>query len=489
MEPVRHRNPIRYSLQLFASCILAIGLASCGPKDTSSKDNDEDSGLRKKPIDESKWSTEEVADGGVGLFTKLALAKDGPVVAYYADKSRTGDPCTAIAKINDKETPRNGQLWDLFFSHKVDGIWQKERVSPVLWLDAAIGLDLKISPTGTPTIVTLTGESIVSDTLQYCGANDLGYFLRKGEGTWDLRTVVRNSGEAAVSGDTAISSNFGQVVGFWPALAYDSKGNAAVAYRDVHEGGLQSDDFRRADLEIALQTGYSWHAVAVDWGRSAGEYNRLVFDKKNRPVVLYHLPGDSNDFSQQGLWVARSADNGATWQKVRLFPKPVPLQPDIAVDPNDGSLYVVYYNKDSRIIYLATLVDDNAFESSDKGWTFKLFGDPLYDEGRYSSIAIDPDGRIGVAYFRCSKANETSDVRECAVSESNALVFAWREIGRDGAWTIETIEKGESSVACGQHTSLAFDGEGAAYIAYMCQYAVTKDLVEDRVRLATRKPL
>jgi hypothetical protein len=460
-------------------------LASCGSKDNSSTQNENDSGLRKKPVEENKWSVEEVADGGVGLFTKLALEKNQPVIAYYADKAQPGDPCKEANDTN----PRSMQLWDLFFAQKVGEKWQRERVRRVLWRDSPFGLDLKISPTGTPAIVTLTGDPINTPTLQYCGAHDVGYFLRNAAGTWDPKTVVRNGDEAVVTGEAAKASNFGQVVGFWPALAYDSKGNAAIAYRDVHEGGLQSDDFRRADLEMALQTGDSWRAVAVDWGRSAGEYNRLVFDNKNRPVVLYYLPGDSNDLSQQGLWVARSADGGTTWQKVRLVAKPVPLQPDIAVDPTDGSLYVVYYNKDSRMINLATL-DESAFENTSKGWTPKPIGDPQYDEGRYSSIAIDPDGRIGVAYFRCAKTNETSGDEECSVpSENNGLVFAWREIGRDGAWTTETVENGAPSVACGQHTSLAFDGEGTAYIAYMCQHAVTEDVVENRVRLAKRAPL
>jgi len=45
------------------------------------------------------------------------------------------------------------------------------------------------------------------------------------------------------------------VVGFWPALAFDQNGNAAIAYRDVHTGVLQSDDWRRADLELAFGSG------------------------------------------------------------------------------------------------------------------------------------------------------------------------------------------------------------------------------------------
>ncbi|MBN1656627.1 MAG: hypothetical protein JXA30_22840 [Deltaproteobacteria bacterium] len=482
MEPVHHRKPRTGCLHAVALLTLAVVFSNCDSGDEPPLEENEDGGLRQKPITEKRWAVEQVADGNVGLFTRLALVEDQPAVAYFAYTSRTGDPCSEIGSPN----PPLKQFWDLYYASKSQGSWRHELVTDLLVAkDTPSGLDMKTAPDGTAAIASLTGEPIGTATLRYCGANDVGYFRRSLAGDWSVQTAVRSSGEAAVTGDTAAASNHGEVVGFWPALAYDRDGNAAIAYRDVHTGVLQSDDWRRADLELAMGSAESWRAVAIDWGRSAGEYNRLVFDQENRPVVLYYIPEDNSDFSQQGLWVARSSDGGASWQKVRLFANPVPLQPDIAVDRSAGNLYIVYYNENSRIIYLATLVDDAAFESASQGWSFTPFGDNQYDEGRYSSIALDPRGRIGVAYYRCGKTNETEGV--CS-SLNNALVFAWREAGGAESWTVEVVDEGEQSGECGSYASLAFGNDGAAYIAYLCQHVVDEKL-ESRVHLAKRNPL
>lgn len=482
MEPVRHLSLMSPYRRFIGLLTLALIVASCDPKDEPSDETESDGGRRQKPIEQSHWTLEEVADGNVGLFTRLALLNDQPVIAYHAFQSRTGDPCTETG--NPDAPPK--MFSDLYYSYKSQDVWKKELVTPLLVAKGTpSGLDLKVAPDGSAAIASLTGDPIGTATLQYCGANDVGYFQRDNSGAWHEQAVVRSSNEAAVTGGTAAASNHGEVVGFWPALAYDQNGNAAIAYRDVHTGTLQGDDWKRADLELALESGGSWRAIPVDWGRSAGQYNRLIFDQENRPVVLYYIPEEDPSSPQQGLWVARSADDGATWQKVHLYAKPVPLQPDIAVDPSSGYLYVVYFNADSRIIYLATLNDDSEFESASQGWEFTPLGDTQYEEGRYSSIAIDPDGRLAVAYYRCNRANETEGV--CSPWD-NALVFAWREVGSAGYWTVEIVDQGEGSGECGTYASLAFDSEGAAYIAYLCQHLLD-DKLESRVHLAKREPL
>lgn len=481
MERAKHRNRKR----LFLKWILALALvaASCeSTDDEPSEENKDDGGLRLKPDERSRWSVEEVAEGDVGLYTKLALLDEKPVVAYHTFQSRTGDPCTETG--NPNAPPK--MFWDLYYSYKSQDSWQQELVTPLLVAKATpLGLDLKVAPDGTVAIASLTGEPIGTPTLQYCGAHDVGYFQRDDSGQWQVQTAVRLSNEAAVTGDTAAASNHGEVVGFWPALAFDQSGNAAIAYRDGHTGTLQHDDLLRADLELAIESGGGWRAVPVDWGRSAGAYNRLIFDQENRFVVLYFVSEEDRSSPQQGLWVARSADDGASWQKVRLFAKPVPLQPDIAVDPSNGNLYVVYFNADFRTIYIATLIDDSAFESASEGWEFASFGDNQYEEGRYSSIAVDPDGRVAVAYYRCNRKNETEG--DCS-PWNNGLVFAWREVGSEGSWTVELVDQGDGSGECGTYASLAFSSDGAAYIAYLCQHLVD-DKLESRVHLAKRDPL
>jgi len=455
---------------------------SCG-SDENTDDKTKDAGSRpdSSTKNEPTWTIETVATGGKGVYTRLVLDQEQPLIAFYASQSRDGGPCEEVGG----ETPPQRMFWDLYMAEKSGDRWQIETVTEVLFQGQPPGLDFSLSPDGTPVVIALTGEPIGRATNRYCGANDVGYFERRGE-QWTVQTVVAESGEAAVSGEGASASNYGEVVGYWPALSFDSQGNAAIAYQDRHSGNLQSDDWARADLELAMERNGSWNAIAVDYGQGAGEYNRMIFDDQDRPIIIYHQvePRGQTSESQEGLWATRSDDGGTTWQKVRLHPMLIPFGPDLVINPQDGSLYVIFYNASKRLPYLLTLIDDDQFESYADGWDFEQVGDKQYDEGRYSSIAIHPFGLIGVAYYRCKRVSPG----EACDSQDDALVFAWREMDEIGAWHVEVVDEGVESGTCGIYPSLAFDEDGSALISYLCQELVD-DRLDDQVRMARRKPL
>jgi hypothetical protein len=289
----------------------------------------------------------------------------------------------------------------------------------------------------------------------FCGANDAGWFTRTG-GTWSVTTAASNSGEAATG---EAGSDFGEVVGHWPALAYDRDGNAAIAYKDVHSGSIQFDDLNRADLELTWQSGGSFRHIPVDWGRSAGNFVRMVFDAENRPVILYYLPLDGPDVPRQGIWAARSSDSGTTWEKIRLLAGPTEEGPDVALDGN-GMLHVAYYHATRGQPVVVSLTDPEHFES----------------------LRPDPDGRLALTYRRCTAA--TDGVGNCNARD-DGVVFAFREAS---SWKIELVDEGESSGLCGHTPALGFEADRSPVIAYRCQALVNGE-IDNRVYLARRDPL
>jgi hypothetical protein len=365
-------------------------------------------------------------------------------------------------------------IWDMSYAEESGSGWNVELVEPLLILGNPPGLDFKVSPSGTPTIVAMTGDPVVQ--IKYCGSNDVGVYTRTSPGNWSVETAVANSGEAATG---LPASDYGYVVGHWPTLAYDQSGNPAIAYRDVHAGAMQGDDDRKADLELAWETG-GWSHIAVDPGHGAGQYSKMLFDADGEPVIVYANNIEETTDNPQGVWVTRSADAGTTWEKVRFFLGASIDGPDAVVSPDDGTLYVVYYDSHVGVPKLLTLTDDTQFTSLDGGWTSETFGSPSYDEGYNPSIAVGPQGQVAVAYYRCGLAS--GGLGNCDGTE-DALVFAWQE---GGSWESEIIDPGSTDLGtCGTYPSLAFDGDGHAVVAYQCQAMVDGGLV-DEVRFARR---
>ena len=463
-----HRSISGTARQLAVGLVVVLA-AGCGGG--SSDDEGADAYPVRPPDPSEYWTTEVVADGNVGMFVKMDITPAGtPAVVYYDTWGESDGLCVEL----DTDPPTR-VLWDLHYAERSSAEnWAVELVSRVLIVGLPPGLDFAIAPDGTPTISTVTGEPVVP--VRYCGANDVGYYRRTAPGSWSVTVAVANSGEA-VTGQPA--SDYGYVVGFWPGLAFDGSGNPAIAYRDVHAGGMQSDDNIRSDLELAWQSG-GWQAIPVDVGQGAGEYNEMIFDADDRPLIVYTNQVAESSGGDQGIHVTRSADEGASWEKVELFPGASLNGPDVTMGP-DGDVHVAYYHPIQGIPYLASLTDDEAFTSAGDGWTQSPLGDPRYDEGYDPSVAVDPEGRVAMAYYRCTPT--ANGVGNCD-AQGDGLIFAFQEYGD---WTYELVDPGEDYGQCGRYASLAFDGDGNAVIAYNCQVMVDGS-VEDQVRYAYREP-
>jgi len=431
-----------------------LALAACGGDSGASQDDTADvpDTVQSDTVGPtSPWSVAVVARGEVGRQIQAAVTPGGtPVVAAYADGGDDAGLC-------DPDTPSAGErtTWTLSYAAPDGDGWRVEEVADVLHLGPPRGFDLAVAPDGTPTIAALTGEPATLPP--YCGANDLGLYRRGADGSWAVEIAVAESDEAA-TGEPA--SDFGTVVGLWPALAFDPGGAPLLAYRDAHGGSLQGDDFTRADLEVAWGTaGGGWRHLAVDWGKGAGQLNAAAFDDEGRPVLIQYNPRDDLISSERGLWALRSDDDGVSWLRYRLFAGGVAERPSLAVDPTSGEVWVAWYDGELGLPYVARLADPGRFED-EAGWEVTEIGDHVYDEGRYPSVAVSPSGVVGVAYQRCGRASD--GIGDCDPSR-DAVVFAWR----DGpVWEREVVED-EDDGLCGNYAGLVFSGE-APVVFYQC---------------------
>ncbi|MDD9945211.1 MAG: hypothetical protein OXU20_29480, partial [Myxococcales bacterium] len=264
----RCRGTARASLLLCCTTLVAMG---CGGDGAGMEEMETPKATPRRPGEKvDPWQAGTVIAREAGLHPEIVVTGDGnAAVAYYATKARDMGLCD---EIEGDDLPMR-MLWDLWYAQESATGFAAEPIGEVLSFNVPQGLDMAVDPAGAPAVATLTGGPHVA--LRFCSANDVGFYRRVGAGNWQVTAAVRTSGEAA-TGDAA--SDYGEVVGHWPGLAIDASGNAAIAYKDVHAGGIQNDDLERADLEVALQNGGGWRAVPVDWGKGAGSYNRALFD-------------------------------------------------------------------------------------------------------------------------------------------------------------------------------------------------------------------
>jgi hypothetical protein len=463
--------------------VLALGcLAACSDNGGEATNNGEPDTTVEADTDanddpEPTWIYSTIGSGDVGLYPELAVSETGEVgVAFFATSPVEGDTCSEVMS----DDPPNKMFWALRFASATgqaleDGSWQTETVADILSLAEPRGLDFAYAPDGTAMVATMTGEPVVQPS--YCGANDVGLFRRNGADDWSLDTAVSTSDEAA-TGEPA--SDFGDVVGYWPALAFDGAGEAVIAYKDVHAGGLQGDDRKRADLELARQGG-GWSSSPVDVGRGAGDYNTVAVDAQNRPILAHYNPVETASGPQLGVWVARPSSSDDSFDTVQLFNQATADGPTLVIHPDDDLPRVLFYNSSEGYPEIAVQIDEAQFSSISSGWELSDIGDARYDEGYDASLALNPDGQMAAVYYRCAEV--ASGLGNCTPAD-DALVFAWEDAGD---WTHEIVDAGGDGL-CGRRPSLGFDDSGFAHMAYECETLVDGEL-ETQIKYARRKPL
>lgn len=438
----------------------------------------------RPPFKDDPWFEKYVIEGGgVGLHPQLALSPGGLLgVAYWSTDGEEGEPCDGI----EVDDPPLEVRWKLrYATWDEESGWKSEQVSRPLLLGNPPGLDLDYDRSGKPMVTSIAGEAIPE--LRYCGGGNLSIFTPSSDSSaeeWDVEYIVETS-DQAMSGEPA--SDFGFVVGYWPSQSMSQSGSRMIVYQDVHGGSLQRDDLVRADLEVALTIGNgdSWTYEVIDLGEGAGIYNQSLITNEQF-LALYYISFDAqqSERQRQGIWLAHRQDSGE-WSRGLVFGGPTRGEPSM-IPFNDG-VAVVYYDSLARRPILAILEDLTQISDSE-AWARIPLGDLRYNEGHSPSITRLPDGRIGVAWYRCGPA----EVEECRPND-DAVIFSYPELNAGvidevtesandgsaeltleslrGAWKIEIVESGEEAL-CGFSPNVIVDRAQRVWVTWQCSRRV-----------------
>jgi hypothetical protein len=304
------------------------------------------------------------------------------------------------------------------------------------------GVSLAFDEAGDPHVAYLGGGS---DESLFWLQSDAALARRTGAG-WSTEVLVRTGGEAASGVET---SDFGNVVGLWPALVAGPEG-FLLAYRDAH-GGQFPTDWGHADIEVVEGRVGAWGApkVAVLGGNTLeghGAMTGAVLTPDGPALVWSAQPGGPTDTARD-LWFARRT--GEAWSE------PVKLRavgdtswgPSFAWSSASG-FGIAYEDRGRGVLSFLASVDGESW----------LAPEPIFGSGTggwQPGLAFDPEGEPAIVHYVCSTVSSASVCR----AEDDALVVQRR---RNGRWPIvPTVVDPEG----GRGPRLVFAG-GKMVIAY-----------------------
>ena len=295
-----------------------------------------------------------------------------------------------------------------------------------------VGIGIAFQPNGEPAVVYI-GGGWDSQSLTYL-QDDLMMSVRSG-GTWTESTVAR-TGDQVTCGNPV--SDRGEIAGVWPAIAIDSTGKKYVAWRDIHSGQYNEQDWRGSDLELAEGTGTPAPGVCLAAGGNGkqawGGRNNFVL-VNDQPLLVFDrcdIAGPESD-GFDVYWVRRT--DAGTWTGPRLAMPNGNTQTGatVAYDPQEGYGIAAVERPGNILRYISS--------TDGESWTF-----PDTPEGSgtgfwFPSLAMDPvNHEPAVAFYFCS-ATAGVDETSCPANQDELRVTQrvagnWRTVAvdREGGW-------------------------------------------------------
>lgn len=243
------------------------------------------------------------------------------------------------------------------------------------------------------------------------------------------------------------------VVDFWPGFTLDAAGHAHIFWRDAFstpyvndEGGLWYTNNVAGDFDEPVQVGWQFapHA-ATDPDNKIHLVYRYVDD-------LAYKNNRSGSFNRPAVIAAMALRTPGGFSALMYGHQPFLVGPD-------GDLHLVYFNPivDFHIYYvkgsyaagspLATPTPTATAGPSptpSSGWRLQVV-DEEGSRGRYSSLALDAEGRAHIAY--------TDNDRQ-------AVMYARQE---GSGWQIETVDAGAPT----GNTTLHLDSRGQPHVVFI----------------------
>ncbi|MHC1680661.1 MAG: fibronectin type III domain-containing protein [Methanomassiliicoccales archaeon] len=188
-------------------------------------------------------------------------------------------------------------------------------------------------------------------------------------------------------------------------------------------------DFSNQDLRYAIHNGTSWSISKLD--ESGGACSAIISDDNNKQHIFYI------DLVLAKTPLSYMTNSGAKWvSSVVDSQGDVGEQSSIAVDA-EGFVHIAYYDDSNGTLNYANNVE---------GWNTVVVDNSSSKVGMYPSIALDSEGFVHVSYY--DYVNQ--DLRYA----TNA----------DGSWSTDSRDTGGD---VGLHSSLTVDMNDAVHIIYL----------------------
>jgi hypothetical protein len=259
--------------------------------------------------------------------------------------------------------------------------------------------------------------------------------------------------------DGGLYSQGGTMVGEYPAMRVAPDGQPRIAYYDRTHGRLK----------VAVSAGGAWSTQIVDDGEAGasdvGRWVRMVIDGNNGLHFAYRDETARQlrmlSMAPSGCKAVANKDNDSPFVPVLVGAPPghpvakedYGTWPSIGIT-GDGTLLVSYYDAARGNLLLATCRGDTFSQQI-------LDGEDVYtgqdtgDVGLWSSLAIDPDGNAGVAYY-----DRTRGVLRYARSYQGEIDIVVVDGGAPVAGSMGSFRR------VGQYARLVFQETGEPRIAY-----------------------
>lgn len=216
------------------------------------------------------------------------------------------------------------------------------------------------------------------------------------------------------------------------------------------------------DLVYARRDASGWSFETVDWYGDVGAFASLVVDAQGKPHISYYdaSHGNLKYASRVGPsnWLIEVADSSAS---------DTGQYSSLALDAG-GNPHISYFSDylgDGTIGHLKYTHRDSA------GWHWETvdFGGATGLVGKYTSLALGPDGQPRIAYTDYA-ASRKSPVDQHLIFGQQPQKYAYK----DGAgWHLETVDLGDQTNVYGdplgefQSVGLAVDASGVSHLGYV----------------------
>lgn len=375
------------------------------------------------------WSISSAFDaapaGGYPLAT--AVGPGGRLaVAYFVD---TDPPQTYHCVTNLGESDIDDV--QLMLARYDGSAWTVDAVEVVHSADA---VSVAYDAAGTLQLVYMAGPT----TGTYCGVSQL--FGRSigdtGIGSPTLLVADSNTGDACRLMQNAC--NAGDNAGRFPAMTRLPDGRLLLAFQDTHYNFGQQTDIEGSDLEVLLGTSplSAGDRQCLDDSSGAGAYSAAFAGPDGRAAVATFVPVTHNFNSAgcldsppvedgtaynwtRGIYVHQEQEDGS-WSAQHLADILVSQRLAGAYSENEGT-FVAYSLGGQLAAYHST--DGSSYQSQ--------IIDPIGRNAVSPSAAVDGQGRVLIAYGRCSTAPGSN----CQAAQDGVRLAA----RVDGRWVIEDV--------------------------------------------------